>query len=258
MIRGFLFDLDGVFYVSNRILKGANETIDWLINNKTPYRFITNTTTMSREKITKKLVNLGLKIKKTDIISANYAGAIYLKKINPASCKLILREEAKEDYVEFNIQNKNPEVIVIGDIGKDWSFDLMNELFNDVLNGSKIIALHKGRYFQTDNGLTIDTGVFIAGLEYATKTSAHVIGKPSQRFFELATNDFKISYDKIAMVGDDLYNDIEGANNIGLFSVLVKTGKYRKDIFAKSSIKPNLVINSIAELPIIFKDSIDK
>ena len=125
MIRGFLFDLDGVFYVSNRILKGANETIDWLINNKIPYRFITNTTTMSREKITKKLVNLGLKIRKTDIISANYAGAIYLKKINPASCKLILREEAKEDYVEFNIQNK-AYAIDNKKFGSNWNHFYIN------------------------------------------------------------------------------------------------------------------------------------
>ena len=37
MIKAFLFDLDGVFYISDRILKGANETIDWLIKNKIPY-----------------------------------------------------------------------------------------------------------------------------------------------------------------------------------------------------------------------------
>ena len=77
--------------------------------------------------------------------------------------------------------------IIIGDIGDNWSFQLMNELCNNVLNGSKMIALHKGRYFQTDNGLQIDAGAFITGLEHATKTQAHIIGKPSQSFFELAT-----------------------------------------------------------------------
>ena len=99
------------------------------------------------------------------------------------------------------------------------------------------------------NGIKIDTGAFISGLEYATQTSAHIIGKPSKSFFDLAIKNLKIGDDKIAMVGDDLYNDIEGANNLGFFSILVKTGKYKEGIVKKSKIKPNLIINSIAELP---------
>ena len=256
MIKGFLFDLDGVFYTSDRILNGANETIAWLIENKIPYKFITNTTTLSRNQITNKLLGLGLNINKREVISANYAGVLYLKKIQPKSCKLILKAEAKEDYKDFYIDNKNPEVIIIGDIGKEWNFDLMNELLNDVLNGSKIIALHKGKYFKTDEGLIIDTGAFITGLEYATQTSAHVIGKPSKSFFKLAANDLKISDEKIGMVGDDLYNDIQGANNLGFFSILVKTGKHKESLVKKSDIKPNLIINSISELPKAMKEYI--
>ncbi len=251
MIKGLLFDLDGVFYVSNRILDGANATIEWVNKNKLFYKFITNTTTLSRKDIAYKLKKLGLKICEEDIISANYAGACYLKKIKPRSCKLILTDSAKYDYQEFKIQKENPEFIIIGDIGSEWNYDLMNELLNDILNGSKIIALHKGRYFQTDNGLNIDTGAFIAGLEYVTNTSSHVIGKPSKSFFDLAIRDFNLPYHNICMVGDDLYNDIESANNLGLFSTLVKTGKYRKNLFEQSDIKPNLTIESIAHLPLM-------
>ena len=42
MIKGLLFDLDGGFYVSNRILDGANSTIEWVNKNKLFYKFITN------------------------------------------------------------------------------------------------------------------------------------------------------------------------------------------------------------------------
>jgi ribonucleotide monophosphatase NagD (HAD superfamily) len=51
------------------------------------------------------------------------------------------------------------------------------------------------------------------------------------------------------MVGDDLINDIEGAQNAGYHAVLVQTGKYRKALVAQSQIKPSGIISSIAALP---------
>jgi len=249
MIKGFLFDLDGVFYVSNKLISGANDTINWVRSKNIPYKFLTNTTTLSRDGITRKLQNLGLQINKEDVISANYAGSLYLKKQQPKSCKLILNDIAKDDYAEFTITKKNPEFIILGDVGNTWSYALMNELLNDVLNGSKMIALHKGRYFQTDDGLKIDAGAFITGIEYATQLKAISIGKPSEPFFQLAINNLGVPSKNICMVGDDLYNDIEAANQFGLHSALVKTGKYRSNIFEKSNIIPNFIFDSIATLP---------
>jgi HAD superfamily hydrolase (TIGR01458 family) len=195
-----------------------------------------------------KLSRLGLQLLESEIISANYAGVLYLKKQHSVTCKLILQEPAKEDYLPFEITDKNPRFIIVGDIGNSWSYALMNELMNDVLNGSKIIALHKGRYFQTDDGLAIDAGAFVAGLEYVTQQQALVIGKPTTSFFELAAAELNCLPKDITMVGDDLVNDIQGAQKMGYHSVLVKTGKYREDLYQNSSVRPNYLINSIADL----------
>ena len=123
---------------------------------------------------------------------------------------------------------------------------------NLVLQGSKIIALHKGRYYQTDTGLQIDSGAFIKGIEYAAGIQSHVIGKPQKDFFNLAINDLGIDNTKVAMVGDDIINDIKGSNDAGICSILVKTGKYRQEIFDKSTILPDYIINSIQNLPILY------
>ena len=125
----------------------------------------------------------------------------------------------------------------------------MNDLMNLILEGTKLIALHKGTYFQSKKGLIIDSGAFIAGLEYSTQTNAIIVGKPQKTFFELATQNFDCKVDEIAMVGDDLINDIQGAQNMGYTSFLVKTGKFRSSIYRTSSISPDHLINSVAELP---------
>ena len=47
--KGFLFDLDGVFIQSGKLLPGALETYNVLKSSKIPFRFLTNTTTKSRK-----------------------------------------------------------------------------------------------------------------------------------------------------------------------------------------------------------------
>jgi len=251
-VKGFLFDLDGVFHISQKLIDGGNETIEWLIKKNIPYRFLTNTTTMSRLKLANKLSSYGLNISANEIISANYAGVLHLRSLKAKTCMLILNKDAKDDYFEFNIDNNAPEYIVIGDIEHKWNYTLMNELFNLIFNGSKIIALHKGRYYQTEAGLQIDSGAFIQGLEYATESKSTVIGKPKKDFFDLAIKDLGISKKNVAMVGDDLVNDIQGAKDSGILSILVKTGKFRQEILNNSTIIPDYLINSIHELPIIY------
>ena len=249
MIKAFLFDLDGVFYIDNKLIPGVDVTFEWLKQNKIPYKFVTNNTTLPRKKLVEKLNRIGLLLKEDDLVSANYAGTLLLTKLGIKSCKLVLQEIAKFDYKQFDTFNPKPEAIVVGDIGHNWNFNLMNDLMNLILEGAKLIALHKGTYFQSKNGLIIDSGAFIAGLEYSTQTNAIIVGKPQKTFFELATQNFNCKKDEIAMVGDDLINDIQGSKNMGYISFLVKTGKFRPSIYKSSSIRPDHLIKSIAELP---------
>ena len=248
---GFLFDLNGVFYEDKNIISGANETIDWLKKNSIPYKFISNNSTLSRKLFVGKLKKIGLKINISDVITSNYAGVLTIKKMGLKNCKLIMTEEAKLDYKKFQLQNKKIDAIVIGDIGEKWSFSLMNELMNDVISGAEIIALHKGKYYQSQGKLKIDCGAFVAGLEYSTSKKAISIGKPKKSFFDLAA--FDLGTNKICLVGDDLHNDIEGGQKMGYKTILVKTGKYRQNIFDKSKIKPDFCIPSIKELIKLFK-----
>ena len=248
---GFLFDLNGVFYEDENIISGANETIDWLKKNGIPHKFISNNSTLSRKLFVEKLKKIGLKINISEVITSNYAGVLTIKKMGLKNCKLIMTEEAKLDYKKFQLQNKKIDAIVIGDIGEKWSFSLMNELMNDVISGAEIIALHKGKYYQSQGKLKIDCGAFVAGLEFSTSKKAISIGKPKKSFFDLAA--FDLGTNKICLVGDDLHNDIEGGQKMGYKTILVKTGKYRQNIFDKSKIKPDFCIPSIKELIKLFK-----
>ena len=253
-VKGVLFDLDGVFYVGDSLISGGNETLAWLREQGIKYQFITNNTTLSRSALLTKLKRLGLNIKEDELLSANYAGVLQLKKMGFTRCRLILSKAAQTDYPTTVL--REPEAIVIGDIGNSWDYDLLNELMNQVLEGAEIIALHKGRYHQGASGLLLDSGAFVAALEHATGKQAIVVGKPNPTFFELASNTFGCTPDELLMVGDDLINDIGGAMQMGMHAVLVQTGKYRKGLVEASSIQPDGCIPSIKELPAYLQNNI--
>lgn len=247
-VRGFLFDLDGVLYVEDTLIEGAAETIDYIKSRNIPCRFLTNTTTRSLDALYQKTNRLGLNIGKDEIFTPAKIAARYLRKKGKPRLLLLLQENTKLEFAGFPQDETNPEVIVIGHYSDRWNYTLLNRLFHLIMNGAELLALHKGRYWQTDKGLTLDIGAFVTGLEYATGTVATVVGKPSEGFFRLAVEDMGIEPQQTVMVGDDINSDIGGAQFAGLAGVLVKTGKYREEIARKSSIQPQLVIDSVATL----------
>ena len=247
-ISGLLLDLDGVVYVGERVLEGAVEAIKYLKDKNIPCRFTTNTTVRSAVSLHRKLSGMGLPVEEEEIFSALKATVRYLRAQGRPSCYPLLTEDPVRDFAEFPVSETEPDFVIIGDVGKYWDYKLINKVFRMVMNGSKMIALHKGKYWQTEEGLRVDMGAFVAGLEYVTGQEAVVIGKPSPSFFKLALNDLGLPAERVAMVGDDIESDIGGAQAVGLKGVLVKTGKYRPELVKASSVKPDLVIDSIASL----------
>ena len=250
--KGFLLDLDGVFIQSGAILPGALETVEIFNSRNIPYRFLTNTTTKSRDTLHLGLTKQGFICNKEHIFSAGYSGAKAIMQMGNPSCKFFISEDLKKDYKFCDVNNENPDLIVIGDYDK-WDVASINQAFNYVMGGSQMLALHVGRYYKVKSGLKIDAGAFVKALEYATGERATVVGKPNALFFKQALDDMKLSPEDVIMVGDDLYNDIRGAQKLKIKGILVRTGKYDSKILQNTNIKPDRVFDSIKNLADIIK-----
>lgn len=73
--------------------------------------------------------------------------------------------------------------------------------------------------------------------------TAHIIGKPGIEAFKYII-DLSISKNKkkMIMIGDSLFNDIAGANNFGIDSLLIKNGIHRS-YFSKKENYKNIIKN---------------
>jgi ribonucleotide monophosphatase NagD (HAD superfamily) len=95
----------------------------------------------------------------------------------------------------------------------------------------------------------LDSGGFVAALEYATGVEATVIGKPSAASFAAALAALDAEPELTWMVTDDLEQDVRGAQLFGMKTLLLRTGKFRPDTLERSSTVPDAVLSSIAQVP---------
>jgi len=251
MIKAILLDLDGVLYVGDKVIADATYAVQKLRDRGFCLAGVTNTTTQSRHKIVEKLTSLGFDFQPGDI---DTPAALAVARIGRQRARLVVRDGLREDFSGISEDTKHPEIVVMGDIGGEgYPPELLREIFEHVMNGAKLLALHKNRFWQKPDGLHLDLGVFVAAIEYATAQQAEVLGKPSKDFFHGICRRIGVSPDEALMVGDDIESDIGGAIKAGLKTALVQTGKYRARFVKQSGVKANLVLPSIVDLP----DAID-
>lgn len=248
-INGLLFDLDGVLYVGDRLIPGAAEALQELQQHQLPQRFITNTSTQTVRDIAAKLQRLGLTIAPADIFSAVSATLSYLRQQGSPRVHLLLRDSVCSEFSEFEQQHPAPDYVVVGDIGAAWDYALLNRVFNELMGGAELIAMHANKYWQTEQGLQMDIGAFVAGLEFVTGKQATIIGKPSPDFFAAATAALQLPPQEVAIIGDDIENDVGGGQASGLQGILVRTGKYRQEVAEASTVTPDAILDSVADLP---------
>ncbi len=225
-IKGLLIDLDGVIYNQDTVIPGAAETIQYLTDKKIPFRFITNTTMKSRSGLSAKLQFMGIHCRPEHIFSSVYAGVLYLGNIAAERPYFLLTPDAQSEFSQAH-HDENADVVVVGDLGLENFFTPLNRAFQHLLNGAKLVALQKNRFWLSNFGYTLDAGAFVAMLEFAAGVQAVVLGKPNKAFFDLAVQSIDIPPQNLLMIGDDIESDMRGAQQSGLMTMLVETGKYR-------------------------------
>jgi len=248
-ISGCLFDLDGTIHQAGEIIDGAAETLQQLQNAGIPFRFVTNTTRKPRTAVVAHLAQIGIQANSEDCLTAPIAAGAWLQARSAERIFPLLHEPTLEDLDGFVIDRQQPEFLVVGDLGNDWTFQILNDAFQALMQGAELIALQKNRYWRRHDGLILDAGAFVAALEYSSGKKARLVGKPSPEFYHAATQALGLPPGQVLMIGDDLEGDVEGARLAGLRAVAVRTGKYRAEDEKRALRVSDHVLDSVADLP---------
>jgi HAD superfamily hydrolase (TIGR01458 family) len=224
MIKGVLIDLSGTIHVGKQAIPGALEAIRRLQREGMPFRFVTNTSRETRRMLHQDMVELGLEVPVEHLFTAPMAVRRYLEleRLRPF---LLINPNLVPDFSD--LPQENPNAVVVGFAQHAFTYASMNRAFRLLMEGAPLISIGKARYYQAEDGLDLDTGPYVTALEYAAKTEALVLGKPSRQFFHAAVEELGCLPEETVMVGDDADSDTCGALAAGLSAILVQTGKYR-------------------------------
>ena len=125
--NGAMFDIDGVLEFQGKAYPGAIELLDLLRKKGITIRILSNSTLKSRKVCTERLNRQGFRIIEEEVITASWATARYLRTLNPKSCWVMLKGEGLDEFKEFNMDEKAPEYIVLGDYREEFKFENMNK-----------------------------------------------------------------------------------------------------------------------------------
>jgi phospholysine phosphohistidine inorganic pyrophosphate phosphatase len=256
-----LVDLDGVIYQGGDAIAGAVDTINWIHSSVIPHLYVTNTTSKSRGSLLDKFNQIGFDAQVNDIFTPIVAASQWLNRRRLKRIVFFVPENALAEFEGFQqLDYRTAELvdaIVLGDLGEEWTYPKLNQAFRLLMAEPRpvLIALGLTRFWQAADGLRLDVAPFVKALEYASSSESEVLGKPSLAFYESALGLLNAKAKNAIMVGDDIVGDIEGAQKAGMRAILVKTGKYREQD-VKGDIKPDVVLDSIANLPTWWAENI--
>jgi HAD superfamily hydrolase (TIGR01458 family) len=247
-----LLDIDGVLQVSGEAIPGAVEAVGRLRSDGHTLRFVTNNSTRPRDTLAGELRGIGFALDEAEIQTTPRAA---VRELGGRRVLALVMAAIVPDLEGLELVGDNADAVLIGGCDETlepnqvFSYMNLGRAFNEIQAGASFYCLHKNRWWQTSRGPMLDSGAFVAGLEYATGVEATVLGKPSSAYFAAALDVLGAEPELTWLVTDDIDADVRGAQLFGMRTALVRTGKFRPEQLETSAIVPDVVISSMSQFP---------
>jgi len=242
--------------VSWQPIAGAIEALERVRAAEIPVLFVTNTTSIGRGAVAERLHDAGFTVVDDEILTAPVMTAAYLRRAHPGARVAVVGEgDVTADLRAVSVVgiDDDPDVVVLAGGGPALAYDALNRVFQLVIDGTPLVAMHRNLSWATDQGLQLDSGAFLVGIEQAAHAHAVTVGKPSPECFIAGLELLDCAAADAVMVGDDLDADVLGAQAVGIRGVLVRTGKFRPEVLEHAAGQPDHLVDSFADVPALLE-----
>ncbi len=243
-VRALVLDADGVLTMRGTAIAGVAEALARLDERGIPWRVATNYSSMHRDTLAARFAAGGVAVPAARLVTALSATVDDVRRRYPGQRVFVLthpdglREFDGHPLLEpgaADAEDAGVAAVIMGDAAHDLSYENLDRAFRLVRRGAELVAMHRNGWWYTAKGETIDTGAFVAALEYAAGVRARLTGKPAPLMFRTALRGLAadiaaaggppLRRADVAMVGDHALQDIAGAHAAGLRGILVLTGR---------------------------------
>jgi HAD superfamily hydrolase (TIGR01458 family) len=258
-MASILLDIDGVLHVSGEPIPGASEAVSELRGAGHALRFVTNNSTRPRSLLADELRGMGFALEDRELQTTPGAA---VRELEGKRVLALVMPSIVPDLDALDLVGEEADAVLIGGCDESLEpnnvFSYMNlaRAFEEIGAGASFYCMHKNKWWQTSRGPMLDSGAFVAGLEYATGVEATVLGKPSPSYFAAALDALDAEPERTWLVTDDVEADIRGARLFGMRTALVRTGKFRPETLETADPPPDIVVSSLAHFPALLEEDL--
>ncbi len=246
----FIIDMDGTFYLSNKLIYGAADFVGGLAEKGLDFYFFTNNSSNNVRVCSERLAAMGFPVPDEKIIISSHVTVDYINKhYCGKSVYLLGNERLTKDFENGGIKlvDDGADIVVLG-FDTTLTYEKIRKAANLISNGAVYIATHPDCNCPTADGFMPDTGSMIELFAASTGKRPTVMGKPMTATVDYITDLLGCERENLAFIGDRLVTDIAIGADHKIPCVLVMTGVTSAEEYEKSEIKADLVVNSLFEL----------
>lgn len=249
--EGFIIDMDGVIYHGNRLLPGVKEFVQWLMDNKKHFLFLTNSGQYTPRELQKKLERMGLDIDEKRFYTSALATAYFLDSQAPGCSAYVIGEHGVlnalyDKGIAYN--DVDPDYVVVGE-ASSYNLEQMTKAIRLVNAGAKLIGTNSDLTGPTETGIAPACRALISPIELATGKNAYFVGKPNPLMMRTGLRLLDVHSENAAMIGDRMDTDIIAGIETGLDTALVLSGVTAREDVANYPYRPRLILNGVGDIP---------
>lgn len=250
-VKCFLLDMDGTFYLGEKLLEGSLSFLQKLAETGRSVLFVTNNSSKSADAYIQKLKKMGVPEPFRNVLTSGQATGHYaLSHFEEQSAFLLGSPMLRDELTRMGVKldNDHPDYVLVG-YDTTLDYDKMTRVCHFIRAGLPYIATHPDANCPTEQGYAPDIGAIIAFIEVSTgRRPDLILGKPNLGIVEEALRITGLPKNELAMVGDRLYTDIATGVNFGITSILVLTGEAKEADLENSPIQPDMVFQRLSAM----------
>ncbi|EMA6341842.1 HAD-IIA family hydrolase [Bacillus cytotoxicus] len=246
----FVLDLDGTLYLGNQLIPGSKEFIKQLFQQKKKIYVMTNNSSRTPKYYQKKLMDMEIE-GEIEVISSLDLAINFFKKKKLQRIYWMANVEV-DKYMEENgfIYDENTPQGLLLTYDTEINYKKILTFIKLINKGVPYYATHTDMVCPTELGYDIpDIGSYIELIKLTTGYRPQkIFGKPNLYGIQHIINQENVEMKDIVLIGDRLYTDIKLTDNTDITSILVLSGETSRYMYEESSIKADIIVDSVKEL----------
>ncbi|MBS0265355.1 MAG: HAD-IIA family hydrolase [Planctomycetes bacterium] len=257
MVRGVLFDMDGVIYVGTQPLPGVQAALDYLTTTGRTFLFVTNNASKTSEQFVERLAEMDIHVRPEQVLGSAEATAAWLAgqvthQNWPRGPVIVMGQDGlkvalRKHGFELTTDPHQARYAVAG-INFQLTYEELANVTLAIRGGAKFIGTNSDATYPSERGHLPGAGSILALLTTASGQSPLVIGKPNRGMYEQAIARLNLTVGQTLMVGDRYDTDISGAIGLGLWTAGVLTGISSRADFEQASPPPDVIAENLIDL----------